>query len=229
MKTGPPIARTLPRKSLAQQVADQLRKAIFDGHLASGSTLRQAALARDFGVSVIPLREALCQLEGEGLVRHEPHRGVLVSDVAAEDVEELVQICTTLEKLAFARALPRLTDADVDEAERALRELRSETDLNAFGDQAWRLKFALLRHMDSPRLLQMIETLAKNNRRYFAVFCHDPAARKWLCGQWSKLIKLARERNVPGVVKHFAKSQREAPAIARRLLPSRATNGKARG
>ena len=115
------------------------------------------------------------------------------------------------------------------EAERALRALRGETDLNAFGDLAWKFKHALLQHMDSPRLLQMIETLSKNNRRYFMVFCRDAAARKWMFGQWTKLIKLARERDVDGVAKHFARAQREAPAIARRLLPSRASNGKVRG
>jgi|SRR5882672_9366223 len=228
MKPATSIACTLPRKSLAHQVAEQLRTAIFDGRLAAGATLRQSALARDFGVSVIPLREALCQLEGEGLVHHEPHHGVVVSDVNAEDVEELVGICTSLETLAFARALPRLTDADVAEAEKALRALRDETDLNAFGDLAWSLKLALLRRMDSPRLLQMIATLSKNNRRYFAAFCHDPAARKWLFGQWTKLIKLARDRDVAGISKHFAKAQHDAPAIARRLLPSRASNGKVR-
>jgi DNA-binding GntR family transcriptional regulator len=227
MKPGTHVARALPRKSLAQQVAEQLRAAIFDGRLPAGSTLRQSALAREFGVSVIPLREALCQLGGEGLVRHEPHRGVVVSDVDAEDVEELIAICTTLEALAYRRALPRVTDEDVDEAEAALRQLRSETDLNAFGDLAWSLKFALLRRTDSPRLLQMIETLAKNNRRYFAAFCSDPAARKWLLGQWTKLVKLARERDLAGILKNIANAQREGPELARRLLPARTTNGKA--
>lgn len=224
MKTT--IAQTLPRKSLSQQVAEQLRAAIFDGRLTSGAPLRQSALAREFGVSVIPLREALCQLEGEGLVRHEPHRGVVVADVNAEDVEELIGICTTLEMLAFRRAMPQITDADIAEAETALRALKRETDLNRFGDLAWSLRFALLQRMDSPRLLQMIETLAKNNRRYFAAFCHDPAARKWLFGQWTRLIEAARERDLQAVLKNIANAQREGPAMARRLLPSRAKTAK---
>lgn len=228
MKPTLTIAQKLPRKSLAKQVAEQVRAAIFDGRLRSGSTLCQTDLARDFGVSIIPLREALCQLEGEGLVCHESHRGVVVADVNAEDVEELIQICTTLEALAFKLAMPQITDADVDEAEAALCAMKSEDDLSAFGDQAWSMRHALLRKMDSPRLLQMIESLNKNNRRYLAVFFNDPAARKWLFGQWTKLVRFARRRDLAGVLKNIAKAQREGPVIARRLLPSREAKAKAK-
>ncbi len=221
MKLPSPVAQPLPRKSLAQQVADQIRAAILDGRLPSGKALRQTALARDFGVSVIPLREALCQLEGEGLVLHQSHRGVVVADLNSEDVEELIKICTTLEILAFRSAMPRITDADIAEAEAALRALRGEDRLSAFGDLAWSLRRALLQNMDSPRLLQMIETLNKNNRRYLAVFFNDPAARKWLLGQWSKLLAFARRRDLEGVLENIAKAQREGPRLARRLLPRR--------
>ncbi|HTF87635.1 MAG TPA: GntR family transcriptional regulator [Planctomycetota bacterium] len=226
MRPAQTVARTLPRKSLAQQVADQMRSAIFDGRLRSGATLRQSALARDFGISVIPLREALCQLEGEGLVRHQSHRGVVVADMNVEDVEELIQISTTLEQLAFRRAIPRITDADVSEAEATLKALRTERDLGAFGEQAWSMRRALLQHMQSPRLLQMIENLSKNNRRYLAVFYNDPAARKWLFGQWAKLIQAARRRDLAAVLKNIAKAQREGPVIARRVLPRRESSAE---
>ena len=228
MKPSLNVAQKLPRKSLAQQVAEQVRAAIFDGRLRSGSTLRQAELARDFGVSIIPLREALCQLEGEGLVCHESHRGVMVADVNAEDVEELIQICTTLEELAFQRAMPHITDLDIDEAEAALLAMRSAKDVSSFGELAWSMRRALLHGMDSPRLLQMIENLNKNNRRYLGVFFNDPAARKWLFGQWTKLVDLAHKRDLAGVLKNIAKSQREGPVIARRLLPSREAKVKAK-
>ncbi|HUR27216.1 MAG TPA: GntR family transcriptional regulator [Planctomycetota bacterium] len=226
MKPSASVAHKLQRKSLPQLVAEQVRTAIFDGRLRSGSTLRQAELARDFGVSIIPLREALCQLEGEGLVHRESHRGVVVADVNAEDVEELIRICTTLEALAFRCAMPQLTDADVDEAEEALRALRTEHDLTAFGDLAWSLRRALLRNMDSPRLLQMIETLNKNNRRYLAAFFNDPAARKWLLGQWTKLVRCARQRDLAAVLENIGKAQREGPTIARRLLPRRGSKAR---
>jgi DNA-binding GntR family transcriptional regulator len=226
MTTKPRVAQPLPRASLAQRVAEELRAAIFDGRIGAGTTLRQSALAREFGVSVIPLREALCQLEGEGLVHHQAHRGVVVADMSAEDVAELILICGTLESLAFTRAVPHLSDTDVDEAERILAELRGTGDVTAFGDLAWRMRSALLRPSRSPRLLQMLEALNKGNRRYFALFLRDEAARKWLFVQWTRLVKLARKRDVAGVIGQLERSQREGSAIAKRLLPRPATESK---
>jgi DNA-binding GntR family transcriptional regulator len=215
------IATPLRRTSLSHGVADSLRAAILEGRLAAGVPLRQAALAREYGVSVIPLREALCQLEGEGLVSREPHHGVVVTDMNAEDIDELITICTTLESLAFERAVPKLSDQDLAEAEAALEQARGVRDFAQFCDLSWKLRFALQRKSDSPRLLHLLETLSKSNRRYFALFFHDAAARKWLLGQWAKLLVAARKRDTKAVLEHIVRSKRQAAELAKRLLPAR--------
>ncbi|MBI5434023.1 MAG: GntR family transcriptional regulator [Planctomycetes bacterium] len=207
------------RASLAQQVAASLRNAILDGRIAGGSVLRQSALARELGVSVIPLREALRQLEGEGLVHHAAHRGVVVATFDAEDVRELVEICRALETLAFPRALPNVTPDDLAHAERALAALRDETDLARFADLAWELRAALLRPAKSPRLMQQLEMLSKTNRRYWAPFLRDAKARAWIFEHWRRLIDCVRAADLDAVLEQLRRVQTEAVAIGAPLLP----------
>jgi DNA-binding GntR family transcriptional regulator len=73
--------RTLPVASRRQQVVDLLREDIVTGRLAPGAQLKQDLIAEEFDVSGGPVREALRELESEGLVRHVPNRGVFVSEV----------------------------------------------------------------------------------------------------------------------------------------------------
>ncbi|MDR7541769.1 MAG: GntR family transcriptional regulator, partial [Armatimonadota bacterium] len=91
-------------------VADVLREAILRGILLAGQQLRQDEIARELGVSHIPVREALRQLEAEGLVRLRPYRGFEVSELSPEEVEELYEIRIPLECQALRLAFPHLTD-----------------------------------------------------------------------------------------------------------------------
>ncbi|MCK6448387.1 MAG: GntR family transcriptional regulator [Planctomycetes bacterium] len=219
MSSARPGPEPVRRVSLAQQVARSLRDAILDGRLAGGSVLRQSALARELGVSVIPLREALRQLEGEGLVRHEAHRGVVVATFDAEDVHEVVEISAALEAIAFPRALPRLEAADLERAEAALAALREETDLARFADLAWELRAALLRPAGRPRLLQTLETLSRSSRRYWAPFQRDAKARKWLFAHWERLLEAARRRDVARVLAQLEAARREGVELGVSLFP----------
>jgi len=72
-------------RTLSAAIAEHLRQEILDGQHAAGTQLRQDALAERFQVSRIPVREALFQLEAEGLLRMEPHRGAIVSSFSVEE------------------------------------------------------------------------------------------------------------------------------------------------
>ena len=78
LKAPFPIQKTLRHRTVSAAVADDLRRRIVDGEFASGFQLRQDALAAEFGVSRIPVREALRQLEAEGVVDVQPNRGAFV-------------------------------------------------------------------------------------------------------------------------------------------------------
>src|SRR3984893_8789589 len=106
------LARSLEPRS--EGLVDALREAILTGRYAPGSRLVQDDLAETFGMSRIPLREALRRLEGEGLVVISPNRGAIVRPLAPKDVVDLYDLRLALESLALRRAAERY--ADVREA-----------------------------------------------------------------------------------------------------------------
>ena len=89
-------------------VLGSLREAILAGVLSPGARLRQEDLAERFGTSRIPVREALRALEYEGLVASEPNRGFTVTELDADDVEEVYDLRIVLESHAVRVALPLL-------------------------------------------------------------------------------------------------------------------------
>jgi DNA-binding GntR family transcriptional regulator len=127
--------------SRGRQVVEALRNAIITGRYEPGERLVEAALSEELGTSRGPVREALRQLEHEGLVMSFPYRGAVVLGVSDEEVQEvLIPIRLTLERFSFSKALEVMTDADVaelakqvwvmDEAAKAGDLLRSvEADL----------------------------------------------------------------------------------------------------
>ena len=94
------------RRTSSTMVADVLREAIMCGTLKGGQALRQDELANRFGLSRIPVREALRQLEGEGLVTVQPHCGTIVSQISGAELQELCEIRVALETTGLAPGHP---------------------------------------------------------------------------------------------------------------------------
>lgn len=99
-----------------RQVVEALRSAIMAGRFEPGERLIETTLSEELGTSRGPVREALRQLENEGLVMSSPYRGAVVLGVSDEEVQEvLIPIRLTLERYSFSHALERMTDADFAE------------------------------------------------------------------------------------------------------------------
>jgi DNA-binding GntR family transcriptional regulator len=105
-------------KQLRNIVVERLREMIAQGQLHPGEWLRQERLARELGVSHTPIREALKQLEAEGLVEHMPYRGVRLVQFSLDDVVDVYTLRRALEGLAAAAAAARLDSAGVAELRR---------------------------------------------------------------------------------------------------------------
>jgi DNA-binding GntR family transcriptional regulator len=153
----------IPRQSLTSAVADKLRDQIIRGEIAEGSQLRQDAIASRYQVSRIPVREALRQLEAEGLIVIVPNRGAIVPVLAPEDVEELFTIRALLEPELLKLSIPKLTQADFSQAESILRkfetELRSEGHVATWGRLNWQFHSILYSRADRPRFLSIIRNV----------------------------------------------------------------------
>lgn len=124
------------RATLQFKVTTKLRELILKGEFKMGERLMQEEWAQKLGVSRMPLREALRQLEVEGLVRIEPRRGAVVTPVSVDDIEEIYQLRAMLEGEAVVRALPFLESEDIEELEciyEKMLELKAdENDMETF-------------------------------------------------------------------------------------------------
>lgn len=109
-------------KQLRRVVAERIRSAIQEGALKPGEWLRQERLAQEYGVSQMPVREALKELAAEGLVEHVPYRGVRVVAFSADDVADLYAARAFLEGMAARAAAQHITAAELGQ----LRELQAQ-------------------------------------------------------------------------------------------------------
>ncbi|GAX90114.1 GntR family transcriptional regulator [Effusibacillus lacus] len=118
------------RSTLHERVVSRLREAILKGEFEPGERLVQEELAEAMGVSRMPIREALRQLEKEGLVTLEPHKGAIVTPVTSNDIEEIYYLRAVLEAIAVERSLPNLTQED----KRTLRQLADDMEQAALSE-----------------------------------------------------------------------------------------------
>src|ERR1022692_2237696 len=141
-----------------QVVLDALRRAIQDGELLPGSTIRPDDIAARFGVSRIPVRESLKILEGQGLVEHSAHAGYVVPMLTAEDAVEIYAIRAMLETDADRAAAAAAFDA----ASRSL----AEGDPNGYSTHSNRFHAALFAPCAMPRLMRLIANVWDSTETY---------------------------------------------------------------
>ncbi len=115
----PPIAY----RTIAEQVAGAIRQAIADGRIPPAARLLEDSLAREMGTSRAPVREALSQLEREGLVVKEPNRGARVVELTEETVREVASLRGLLEGFAASLAAERLSEGQLAALEGLLRDM----------------------------------------------------------------------------------------------------------
>jgi DNA-binding GntR family transcriptional regulator len=135
---------------MSHDITASLRQAILEGRLQPGERVGQASIADEHGVSRIPVREALRQLETEGLIRQIPHAGARVSDHTVREVHELYLLRESLEPLLLEHSVMNLTEGELDELRESMDRVKS-----AEGDvQAWLLEDRIF-HLSSFRAAGM--------------------------------------------------------------------------
>jgi DNA-binding GntR family transcriptional regulator len=150
--------------SSPEHIVEQIRNDITAGRLAPGTPLRQEELAKALGVSHIPVREALRQLESEGMVAIRPRRGAIVADLSAAEIQELNEMRVALERLALRLAIPNSNETSLGKAEAILDRIDRYPLRWAALNTDFHL--AIYGAADRPRLLANIASLERNVERY---------------------------------------------------------------
>lgn len=116
------------RETLHQRVSHAIREAILDGTLKPGERLVQDELSEQLGVSRMPVREALRQLESEGLITFQTYKGAIVNEFTKEDIIEIYHLRALLEPEALALSIPHLKADDLQTLDSLCAEMEQHAD-----------------------------------------------------------------------------------------------------
>jgi DNA-binding GntR family transcriptional regulator len=152
----------------AGTVAARLRGLIQSGEIGPGTHLRQAEVARRFGVSTTPVREAFVALAREGLVRQDAHRGVVVFMPSVAEVVEMYEIRAALESLAAEHAATRLTADALAEISTIVERMR-DADAREYVELNRQLHCLIYAAAGRPRLTELIEELRDAAANYISL------------------------------------------------------------
>lgn len=193
--------QVLGDRSTSGVVVDALRVEIIQGRLKPGERLRQDAVASRFGVSQTVVREAFKDLIRECFLAAEPRRGVSVATMSAAEAEEMTRLRSLVEPQALAWAIPRLTDAHFELAERVLHELDSEASVDRIISLNARFHRGLYAAADRPRTLTMVETLRLGFERYLRYTWEFTAHRDRSQQEHWELLAMCKQGDVVNACK----------------------------
>lgn len=202
----------------ADKIAASLRNSILRGEIEAGTPLRQDAIAQQFAVSHIPVREALRHLSAEGLVTIRPNRGAIVSRLSPAEAKELLEIRCALETQAVRWALPHADEDVLGRAEAALVESERIHDVAQWLEINWRFHSTLYERAGRPRLLSLIESLDVQIDRFIRVLISASDYRKQAQDEHRAILAAYRVGNASAVTCLLEQHMTETSRLLSELL-----------
>jgi len=195
---------TIVYKTRTQLVVETLREKILSGEIKAGQPLRQAALADELNVSRIPVREALLQLEAEGLVAFEPHKGATATELSAEQVDELFELRAMLEADLLTASIPNISDEKLEEAAQLLsklgKALGKENAANTWSELNSDYHNCLYSGANRPQTKDLVNTLNKNADRYIRMHLLWAGGISKAESEHTELLELCQARDTEKAV-----------------------------
>ncbi|MCZ3385650.1 MAG: GntR family transcriptional regulator [Actinomycetia bacterium] len=212
------------RPPTAQEaVLAELRRAIITGELRPGEQVLQDALAERFGVSRVPLREALKILEGEGQVIYRPHRGYFVAELDIDDLREVYRIRDLLETEAVRRAVPQITGDELAVMAAALEEVEHASasgDLATMTEANRRFHFELVEAARMPRLSRLVRVLWDATDVYRSLYYSDGDHRDAVHDEHRAVLEAVRGGDAEAAAVLLRTHRERAVSALERVLPT---------
>ncbi len=166
----PRISAPIRRQSLTAAVLERLREKIISGEFHESEQLRQDAIAAEFQVSRVPVREAMNHLAAEGLITIVANHGAVVSALSPDEIMQLFETRAILECFMVRKAIPNFTAEAFHRAEETLRQfeqsLEKESEMPGWGRLNWAFHSALYAPAHRPVVMSLLKTLNNNCDRY---------------------------------------------------------------
>ena len=177
-----------------------MRNAILDGRLPCGTAIRQEALAKLFGVSRMPVREALRQLEAQGLLQVVQYKGAVVAPLIEDNSLETYELRQLLEAQALRLSVPLLSKEDFEEAEGYIEALEIEKDFGKIGTLNRQFHQALYCKAPNKKLLALIEAGLIEEERFLRFNLEQMNLGKLCQDDHRALLRYARARDVEACI-----------------------------
>ena len=185
--------------SLGGRVFHKIRGDILNGKYKENDELRENTIGKELGVSRTPVREALRQLELEGLVTMVPRKGAQVAQITEKDLNDVLEVRLGLEELAARFACERIRSealGDLYQASRKFESLLETDDLQALAKADVDFHDIIYKATDNARLVQLLNNLREQMYRYRIEYLKDVKARRSLVEEHDALWKALKERNL---------------------------------
>lgn len=184
---------------LREVVFNTLRDAILKGELEPGEHLMEVQLAGKLGVSRTPIREAIRQLQAEGLVVMTPRKGAVVAEITKEDLTDVLEVRKTLEKFAVELACININDEELKslhQCHEIFKAALEQKDLTDIANKDEGFHDVIYSATRNKRLIQILNNLREQIYRYRLEYIKDD--EKWftLIDEHDKLIRAIEEKDV---------------------------------
>jgi DNA-binding GntR family transcriptional regulator len=221
-----PVSGPIPAHLARSVIEETLRSAILDGRLPCGTALRQQDLADLFGVSRMPVREALRQLEAQSLLHVVAHKGAVVAPLVEGDAAETYALRILLESEALRLSIPLLDDEDFAEAARYIDDLETQTDYAEIGRLNRLFHMTLYRKAPNRRLLKLVEDGLWEEERFLRFNLEAMGLGKLSQEDHRELLRAARARDIALTVAKLENHLNRGVEVITRYLNSLEPQGK---
>jgi len=199
-------SRPIKRQSVPETLREALQERILSGEIREGDWLIQDAIAEEYDVSRMPVREALRQLEACGLVLMRTHRGAIVTSIPTEQVAELFELRATLECEVLKRALAHVTERDLAEAGSILNQLDAsyaEGDMGSWGRLNWAFHRRLYEPAGRIQTLNILQGINLQIERYVRLHLLLTEGADEAVREHHELLRLCAARATDAAVAHL--------------------------
>jgi DNA-binding GntR family transcriptional regulator len=201
-------------------IEERLRSAIVDGRLPPGTALRQQEIAGLFGVSRMPVREALRQLEAQSLLQVVMHKGAVVAPLIGEDAVDTYALRVLLESEALRQSIPLLEADDIARARGYIQELESETRHAEIGRLNRLFHMTLYSKAHNQKLLRMIEIELNEEERFLRFHLSSMGLGKLTQDDHNALVNAASDKRVDEAVNVLEEHLNNGARAIRKYLDS---------
>ena len=202
-------------------IEERLRSAILDGRLPPGTAVRQQELATLFGVSRMPVREALRQLEAQSLLKVEMHKGAVVAPLIGEDAVDTYALRVLLESEALRQSIPLLDADDIASARGYIQQLENETRHSELGRLNRLFHMTLYSKATNKKLLRLIENELNEEERFLRFHLSSMGLGKLTQDDHNALVDAASDKLVDEAVAILEQHLNGGARVIRNYLDSR--------